>query len=65
MRCAAGRLEQGAQHADRGGLPRAVRAKQAEYLTAFDLDIDPLDGGKRGFWFSLPKLPALLFWTWN
>ena len=55
------RFKKRAQHADGGGLARAVRAKQAKYLAAFDLDIDSVHGGEHGFGLFLPKLPALLF----
>ena len=38
------RLEQPAEHADRGRLPRAVRAEEAVDAGAWNREVDPIDG---------------------
>ena len=45
---AAGGLEQGAQHADGGGLSGAIGAQQAKDLALLDLQADPIHRGEEG-----------------
>ncbi len=46
LRAARGRLEQAAEHANGGGLARAVRSEKAEDFALSDFEIDPVDGHK-------------------
>lgn len=43
---AGGRFQKPAQHADRGGLPRAVGAQKTEYLSRAHAHVDMIHGGE-------------------
>jgi hypothetical protein len=61
--CGAARgLEQGTEHADRGGFTGSIRAEQTEDLAALDLQVHAIDRGEHSFGFFPGEKPAFLLW---